>query len=45
VLNVTLDPLAYWQYTNSAYDNEERERSIAQHGFEKGLKTLAAQAR
>lgn len=44
VLNVHLDPNAYWQYTNSPYDNERRRKAIEEHGFEKGLKTLAAQA-
>jgi type IV secretion system protein VirB4 len=45
VLNVNLDPNAYWQYTNSPYDNERRSRAIQQHGFEDGLKALAAEAR
>lgn len=45
VLNVNLDAHAYWQYTNSPYDNRQREKAIAEHGFEEGLKALAAQAR
>jgi Type IV secretory pathway, VirB4 components len=45
VLNVNLDSNAYWQYTNSPYDNERRRRAIEQHGLEKGLKALAAEAR
>lgn len=44
VLNVDLDPLAYWQYTNSPYDNERRNAAFAEHGFEKGLEVLAVQA-
>ena len=44
VLNVDLDPTAYWQYTNSPYDNERRDTAFAEHGFEKGLAILAAQA-
>ncbi|MGI9072255.1 MAG: VirB4 family type IV secretion system protein [Bryobacteraceae bacterium] len=44
VLNVDLDPRAYWQYTNSPYDNERRDAAFAEHGFEKGLEILAAQA-
>ncbi len=44
VLNVDLDPLAYWQYTNSPYDNQRRDAAFAEHGFEKGLEVLAAQA-
>ncbi len=44
VLNVDLDPRAYWQYTNSPYDNERRDAAFAEHGFEKGLEVLAAQA-
>jgi type IV secretion system protein VirB4 len=45
VLNVHLDPSAYWQYTNSPYDNERRRQAIEEHGFEEGLKALAAQAK
>lgn len=44
VLNVDLDRRAYWQYTNSPYDNERRDAVIAEHGFEKGLEILAEQA-
>jgi type IV secretion/conjugal transfer VirB4 family ATPase len=44
VLNVNLDPRAYWQYTNSPYDNERRRAAIEAHGFEKGIEVLAAQA-
>lgn len=44
VLSVDLDPSAYWQYTNSPYDNELRDAAFAEHGFEKGLAVLAAQA-
>ena len=43
VLNVHLDPHAYWQYTNSPYDNEQRREAMAQHGND-GLKVLAGQA-
>jgi type IV secretion system protein VirB4 len=45
VLNVNLDPQAYWEYTNSPYDNERRRRATQQHGDEEGLKVLAAEAR
>jgi hypothetical protein len=45
VLNVNLDPTAYWQYTNSPYDNERRREAIEAYGFEEGLKVLAAQAK
>jgi type IV secretion system protein VirB4 len=45
VLNVNLDPHAYWQYTNSPYDNERRRQAIEQYGFEQGLQVLAAQAK
>jgi type IV secretion/conjugal transfer VirB4 family ATPase len=44
VLNVNLDPRAYWQYTNSPYDNERRRAAIEAHGFEKGIEVLATQA-
>jgi type IV secretion system protein VirB4 len=43
VLNVNLDPQAHWQYTNSPY--ERRRQAVEQHGFEEGLKVLAAQAK
>jgi len=45
VLNVNLDPHAYWQYTNSPFDNERRRQATEQHGIEEGLKVLASQAR
>jgi type IV secretion system protein VirB4 len=45
VLNVNLDPRAYWEYTNSPYDNERRREAIERHGFEEGMKVLAAQVR
>ena len=45
VLNVNLDPRAYWEYTNSPYDNERRRRAVEEFGAEEGLKVLAAQAR
>jgi type IV secretion system protein TrbE len=45
VLNVNLDPTAYWQYTNSPYDNERRQNAIEQYGFEEGIRVLAAQAK
>jgi type IV secretion/conjugal transfer VirB4 family ATPase len=44
VLNVELDPRAYWQYTNSPYDNQRREAALARHGFEAGFDVLAAEA-
>lgn len=44
VLNVNLDPRAYWEYTNSPYDNEHRDAVFAKHGTERGLEILAAQA-
>ncbi|HEX3684982.1 MAG TPA: hypothetical protein VHU83_20780 [Bryobacteraceae bacterium] len=44
VLNVTLDPCAYWQYTNSPFDNTRRDAAIAAHGFQKGFEVLAAEA-
>ncbi|MGI9070436.1 MAG: VirB4 family type IV secretion system protein [Bryobacteraceae bacterium] len=45
VLNVDLDQRAYWEYTNSPYDNERREAAIAEYGVEKGLEVLAAQTK
>jgi len=40
--DVNLDPNAYWQYTNSPYDNERRRHAIERHGFEDGLKVSHA---
>jgi type IV secretion system protein VirB4 len=45
VLNVNLDPHAYWQYTNSPFDNQRRLQAIEQFGVDEGLKVLAAQVR
>jgi hypothetical protein len=45
VLNVDLDQRAYWEYTNSPYDNERRDAAIAEYGFEKGLEVLASQTK
>jgi type IV secretion system protein VirB4 len=44
VLNVELDPAAYWTYTNSPFDNARRDAAIAVHGQAKGLQVLAAEA-
>ena len=44
VLNVNLDPRAYWEYANSPRENQRRRRALEQHGWEEGLKVLAAQA-
>src|SRR6185312_10174724 len=32
---VNLDPNAYWQYTNSPYDNERRRRALSSTGSKK----------
>ena len=45
MLNVNLDPHAYWEYTNSPCDNELRRAATERHGVEESLKILAAQAR
>lgn len=45
VLNVNLDPHAYWEYTNSPCDNERRRRALEEFGAEEGLRVLAAGAR
>ncbi len=44
VLNVNLNPMAYWQYTTSPFDNEARDAAIQEQGFEQGLRALAAKA-
>jgi type IV secretion/conjugal transfer VirB4 family ATPase len=44
LLNVDLEPWAYWQYTNSPHDNTRRQVAFSEHGIEEGLKVLAEQA-
>lgn len=44
VLNVNLDPRAYWEYTNSPYDNERRDAVFFEHGADRGLEILAERA-
>ncbi len=44
VLNVDLDPAAYWTYTNSPEDNARRAEAIRQHGMDEGIRILAATA-
>lgn len=40
VLQLEVDPVSYWLYTNSPYDNAKRREAFARYGFEKGLETL-----
>jgi type IV secretory pathway VirB4 component len=44
VLNVELDPTAYWTYTTSPEDKARRADMIAQHGIDEGIRVLAATA-
>lgn len=45
LLNVDLDPQAYWQYCNDPTSNARRSAAFEEHGFEKGLEVLASEAR
>ncbi len=45
VLNVSLDPVAFWEYANSPYENERRREAIERYGEEEGLRVLAGVAR
>ena len=45
VLNVSLDPVAFWEYANSPYENERRREAIGRSGEEEGLRILAGVAR
>jgi type IV secretion system protein VirB4 len=41
VVNLNVDNVGYWLYTNSPYDNAKRRRAFAEHGFERGLEILS----
>jgi type IV secretion system protein VirB4 len=41
ILNLNVDPMGYWLYTNSPYDNQRKREAFARHGFERGLEVLA----
>jgi len=44
VLNLRVDDLSYWLYTNPPHDNAVRREAFARHGFREGLHILAASA-
>ncbi len=41
ILNLNVDPMGYWLYTNSPYDNQRKREAFARYGFERGLEFLA----
>jgi type IV secretion system protein VirB4 len=41
VLNLSVDPRAYWLYTNDPHDNARRDAAIERYGFEGGIERLA----
>jgi type IV secretion system protein TrbE len=41
ILNLNVDPLGYWIYTNSPYDNQRKREAFDRYGFERGLEILA----
>lgn len=41
VLNLNVDPMSYWLYTNSPYDNQRRREAFERYGFKQGLEILA----
>jgi type IV secretion/conjugal transfer VirB4 family ATPase len=43
VLNVDLDPRAFWEYANSPLENQRRQEAVAKLGAEEGLRILADQ--
>ena len=45
ILNLDVDPVSYWLYTNDPFDNQRRREALDEHGFEEGLQRLAQQAR
>ena len=44
LLNLHVDPIGYWLYTNSPYDNARRREVFAEHGFEHGLEILSKES-
>jgi len=43
ILNLDVDPVSYWLYTNDPFDNQRRREALAEHGLEEGLRRLARQ--
>ncbi|MCE5306095.1 MAG: DUF87 domain-containing protein [Acidobacteriales bacterium] len=41
ILNLNVDPVGYWLYTNSPYDNQRKREAFARYGFDGGLEALA----
>jgi type IV secretion/conjugal transfer VirB4 family ATPase len=44
VVNLHVDPVGYWLYTNSPYDNARRRAAFAEHGFARGLEILSKES-
>ena len=44
VLNLDVDPVSYWLYTNDPFDNQRRREALDEYGFEEGLRRLAQQS-
>ena len=44
VLNLDVDPVSYWLYTNDPFDNQRRREALQQYGFEEGLRRLAQES-
>lgn len=43
VLNLNVDRVGYWLYTNSPYDNHRKREIFERHGFERGLEILSSE--
>jgi len=43
VLELTVDPRAYWIYTNTPFDNERLERALARGSFDEAVSQLTQQ--
>lgn len=41
VLDLEVDPVSYWLYTNDPYDNQRRREALETYGFDEGLGRLA----
>ena len=41
VLNLNVDRIGYWLYTNSPYDNQRKREAFATYGLDRGLEILS----
>jgi type IV secretion system protein TrbE len=44
VLELNVDAMSYWLYTNNPYDNQRKQEAFDRYGFEKGLSILSKES-